>query len=246
MVGHAINHFFCFAAGATPAGGHQPAAPWHSGREEGPLPPAAEDGLPGGAPVPGGVGGVARPGLHKRQLRPSATGVSGEDASPGGGQVPGGAGRCPRPSVTSQRHPGQQPGQVSNEPGPDILPRPDWLRRLVRKPSLLSSQTDASSDTKAWRLGPNPGGQATAAGAGKYFYFGNYFLVSMIAYTISLKRGVWGVGAMDPDDDDLSFDAAARERQVLGQAEMRVLFLHEKTGKSTIKLLKNLRNNSAG
>ncbi len=30
---------------------------------------------------------------------------------------------------------------------------------------------------------------------------------------------------MDPDDDDLSFDEAGRERQVLGQAEMRVLFL---------------------
>ena len=36
---------------------------------------------------------------------------------------------------------------------------------------------------------------------------------------------------MDPDDDDLSFDAATRERQVLGQAEMRVPFLIEKTGK---------------
>ncbi len=224
LVGHAYDHFFCFAAGATPAGGHQPAATWHSGREEGPLPPAAEDGLPGGAPVPGGVGGVARPGLHKRhqrtatarvptgaagitspgggvevprgvggvarpglttqrQLRPAATWVSGEDedASPGGGQVPGGGGRSTRPTVTMQRHPGQQPSQVGHEPGPGVLPRPGRLRRLVREPGLLSSQTDASSDTKAWRLGPNPGGQATAAGAGKYFNFGSNFLVFMIA-----------------------------------------------------------------
>ncbi len=37
---------------------------------------------------------------------------------------------------------------------------------------------------------------------------------------------------MDPDDDDLSFDPATRESQVLGQAEMRVLFLIEKQGKS--------------
>ncbi len=208
LVGHAFIHFSCFAAGATSAGGHQPTATWHSGRKEGPLPPAAEDGLPGGAPVPGGVGGVARPGLHKRhhgtatarvstgaagitspgggvevprgvggvarpglttqrQLRPAAAWVSGEDASPGGGQVPGGAGRCPRPSVTTQRHPGQQPGQVRVEPGPDVLARSDWLRRLVRESGVLPSQTDSSSNTKAWRLSPSPGARAVTATAGK-------------------------------------------------------------------------------
>ncbi len=36
--------------------------------------------------------------------------------------------------------------------------------------------------------------------------------------------GVWGAGAMDPDDDDLEFDPTARQRQVFGQAEMRVCF----------------------
>ncbi len=146
-----------------------------------------EDGLPGGAPVPGGVGGVARPGLHKRQSGHSAARVpdnarvSREDGLPGGAPVPGGGGRSTRPTVTLQRHPYDQPGQVGHKSGPGLLPWTDRLRRLVREPGLVPCQAVASSDTKAWRLGPTPGGQATAAGAGKYLIFRKYFSVSMFA-----------------------------------------------------------------